>query len=326
MTIISIHRRSFSKLMLATAAAAILGAGTAQAEVKGLEIMAPSSAGSGYDQLARTIQTVLQDDKLASGVQVQNVAGGGGTVGLSQYVTSRKRNPNLLVVGFALVGGVLTTQSAITLDKTVPVARLMGETDVIVVPANSDIKTMADLVKKLKENPGAVSWAGGSVGGVDHVLVGLVAKAVGVDPTKVNFVVHAGGGEVLASTLGGHATVGVSGFEEFRSQIQAGQLRALAISSDTRIPGVNVPTLKETGVDVVVTNWRGIVTHPDTREADRKALSEMVSSMVKSPAWKAALEKRGWMDTYQPASEFGAFLKQEQERIGGVLKDVGLVK
>jgi putative tricarboxylic transport membrane protein len=325
MTMISIHRRSFSKLMLATAAAAMLGAGAAQAEVKGLEIMAPSSAGSGYDQLARTMQTVLQDDKLASGVQVQNVAGGGGTVGLSQYVTGRKRNPNLLVVGFALVGGVLTTQSAITLDRTVPVARLMGETDVIVVPANSDIKTMADLVAKLKQNPGGVSWAGGSVGGVDHVLVGLIAKAVGVEPTKINFVVHAGGGEVLASILGGHSTAAVSGVEEFRSQVEAGKLRALAVSGSERVAGLNVPTLKEAGVDLAITNWRGVLAHPDTNAADKKALTDTFAAMVKTPSWKAALEKRNWSDTYLPPQEFGDFLKDETKRVEGALKDAGVI-
>ena len=191
-----IHRRNFTKTMAAAAAMALLSAGlsNAQAEVKGLEIMAPSGPGSGYDQLARSIQIALQQEKLASGIQVQNVAGGGGTVGLSQFITSKRRNPSIIVVGFALIGGILTTKSAVNLDLLIPLARLMGEADVIVVPAKSDIKSLADLVERLKANPGAVSWAGGSVGGIDHVLVGLIAKAVGVDPKKINFVVHAGGG------------------------------------------------------------------------------------------------------------------------------------
>jgi putative tricarboxylic transport membrane protein len=231
-----------------------------------------------------------------------------------------------MVVGFALVGGVLTTKSAVTLDAIAPVARLMGEADVIVVPQNSDIKTMSDLVAKLKANPGGVSWAGGSIGGFDHVLVGTIAKAAGVDPTKANYVVHAGGGEVMASTLGGHATVGVSGVEEFRNQIQAGQLRALAVSGDARVAGLDVPTLKEAGLDVAMTNWRGLMIHPDTRDADKKAVNDMVAAMVRTPAWKAALEKRGWADAYLPPAEFGAFLKAETARVEAALKDVGLVK
>lgn len=247
-----LDRRQFGFLTAAAISTLTIGAPPLLAdEVKGLELLAPSAPGSGYDQLARSMQAVLQEKKLASGIQVQNVAGGGGTVGLSQFITSRKRAPSILVFGFALVGGIITTKSAVNLDQVVPLARLMGEANVIVVPESSDIKTLADLVAKLKANPQAVSWAGGSIGGIDHVTVGLIAKAVGVDPTKVNYVVHAGGGEVLASTLGGHATVGISGFEEFRSQIEAGKLRALAISSGERMPGVNVPTLKEGGVDQI---------------------------------------------------------------------------
>lgn len=323
----TIDRRQFS--LLTAAAFTTLAAGAlpvSAAEVKGLELLAPSAPGSGYDQLARTIQAVLHERKLASGVQVQNVAGGGGTVGLSQFVTSRKRAPSILVFGFALVGGIITTKSAVTLDQVVPLARLMGEANIIVVPASSDIKTMADLVARLKANPQAVSWAGGSIGGIDHVMVGLIAKAVGVDPTKVNYVVHAGGGEVLASTLGGHATVGISGFEEFRSQIEAGKLRALAISSESRMPGVDIPTLKEGGVDLAIMNWRGLAVHSSTAEEEKKTLAEMVAAMVASEDWKAALKKRGWLDTYMPPAEFAAFLKEEQVRVANALKDAGVVK
>lgn len=325
-----INRRRFALLAAAVTAFAIVPGAQAFAQdakpIEGLRIMAPSSPGSGYDQLARTIQAVLQEDKLASGVEIENAAGGGGTVGLAQYVTSRPRHPNALVIGFALVGGVLTTKSAVTLDQVEPVARLMGEAEAIVVPASSDIKTMADLITKLKENPGAVSWAGGSIGGVDHVMVGLIAKTVGVDPTKVNYVVHAGGGEVLASTLGGHATVGVSGYEEFRSQVEAGQLRALAVSGDTRMEGVDVPTLKEAGVDLAIVNWRGVMVHPKTAAKDKEALKTALAAMVETPEWQAALKQRGWLDTYLPAEEFKAFLAGEQERIGGALREAGIVQ
>ncbi|WP_062225760.1 Bug family tripartite tricarboxylate transporter substrate binding protein [Aureimonas frigidaquae] len=326
----TINRRRFAVLAAAAAALALVPGAPAFAQdlkpIDGLRIMAPSSPGSGYDQLARTMQAALQEDKLATSVEVENAPGGGGTVGLAQYVTARPRHPNALIIGFALVGGVLTTKSQVTLDQVEPVARLMGEAEAIVVPANSDIKTMADLVAKLKENPGAVSWAGGSIGGVDHVMVGLIAKTVGVDPTKVNYVVHAGGGEVLASTLGGHATVGVSGYEEFRSQVEAGQLRALAVSGDTRMEGVDVPTLKEAGVDLAIVNWRGVMVHPRTPAKDKEALKAAIDAMVKTPAWQEALKRRGWLDTYLPADAFQAFLAEEQERIGGALREAGIVQ
>ncbi len=325
----TVTRRAFSTLLAAASMALLAHQSAVPAfadeQLESLHIMAPSSPGSGYDQLARTIQAILQDQKLTGPVEVQNVAGGGGTVGLSQFVTSKPRHPSAMVIGFALVGGVLTTKSAVTLDQTVPVARLMGEADAIVVPANSDIKTMNDLVARLKANPGEVSWAGGSIGGIDHVAAGLIAKTVGVDPKKINYVVHAGGGEVLASTLGEHATVGISGYEEFRAQVEAGALRALAVTGDTRIPGVDVPTLKEAGVDLAVMNWRGIMAHPKLSEEDRADLEKAIASMVKTDDWKAALAKRGWIDTYLPAKEFGEFLADEQKRVESALKEVGLL-
>ncbi len=321
-----ISRRAFATLIATATTAALLMQNPAQAqELKSLHLMAPSSPGSGYDQLARTIQIILQDNKLTGPVEVQNVAGGGGTVGLSQFITTRPRHPSGMVIGFALVGGVLTTKSAVTLDQTVPVARLMGEADAIVVPAGSDIKTLADLIERLKADPTKVSWAGGSIGGVDHVAAGLIAKTVGVDPKKINYVVHAGGGEVLASTLGGHATVGISGYEEFRAQVDAGQLRALAVTGEERIPGVAVPTLKEGGVDLAVMNWRGIMAHPKATEAERAALEKAIGDLVKTPQWKDALAKRGWIDTYLPAKEFGSFLADEQKRVETALKEVGLL-
>ena len=322
----NISRRAFATVVASAATAMMLLQVPAQAQqLESVHLMAPSSPGSGYDQLARTIQGILQENKLTGPVEVQNVAGGGGTVGLSQFVTTRPRHPSALVIGFALVGGVLTTKSAVTLDQTVPVARLMGEADAIVVPVNSDIKTMADLVARLKADPSKVSWAGGSIGGIDHVAAGLIVKTIGVDPKKINYVVHAGGGEVLASTLGGHATVGISGYEEFRAQVDAGQLRALAVTGDTRIPGVNVPTLKEAGVDLAVMNWRGVMAHPKMADKDRAALEKAFADLVKTPQWKDALAKRGWIDTYLPAKEFGGFLKEEQKRVETALKEVGLL-
>ena len=319
-------RRSFTTMVAAaTTAVALMHSPLQAQELKSLHIMAPSSPGSGYDQLARAIQVVLQENKLTGPVEVQNVAGGGGTVGLSQFITTRPRHPSAMVIGFALVGGVLTTKSAVTLDQTTPVARLMGEADAIVVPASSDIKTLADLIERLKADPTKVSWAGGSIGGVDHVAAGLIAKTVGVDPKKINYVVHAGGGEVLASTLGGHATVGISGYEEFRAQVDAGQLRALAVTGEERIPGVNVPTLKEGGVDLAVMNWRGIMAHPKAKDEERAALEKAIAELVKTPQWKEALSKRGWIDTYLPAKEFGAFLTEEQKRVETALKEVGLL-
>ena len=127
--------------------------------------------------------------------------------------------------GLVMEGAILTNKAPVSLDDVTPLARLTGEYELVVVSADAPFKTMGDLVAKLKADPGSVSWGGGSTGGTDHILAGLIAKAAGVDPTKVNYIAHSGGGEALGSILGGHVTAGVSGYEEFAPQVAAGKLR-----------------------------------------------------------------------------------------------------
>jgi putative tricarboxylic transport membrane protein len=290
-------------------------------------VMAPAAPGGGWDQTARTIQTVMQDEKISGSVQVTNVPGAGGTVGLAQFVNEAKGDPTKLIVGgYVMVGAILTNASPVTLNDITPIARLTGEYEAIVVPAASEIKTMADLVAKLKADPGSVSWGGGSAGGTDHITVGLIAKAAGVDPTKVNYVAFSGGGEALAAILGGQVTAGVSGYGEFAEQAKAGALRVLAISADEKIAGNDAPTLKESGVDVSIQNWRMISAAPGITPEQTAAISADVEKMVSSKAWQDALAAKGWANTYLAGDAFKAQLAKDIEATGAILKDIGLVK
>jgi putative tricarboxylic transport membrane protein len=290
-------------------------------------VMAPAKPGGGWDQTARTIQTVMQDEKISGNVQVVNVPGAGGTIGLAQFVNESKGDPAKLIVGgYVMVGAILTNASPVTLDQITPIARLTGEYEALVVPAASEIKTLADLVTKLKADPGSVSWGGGSAGGTDHILAGLIAKATGVDPTKVNYVAFAGGGEAMAAILGGQVTVGVSGYGEFAEQIKAGTLRAIAISSDAKLDGIDVPTLKEGGVDVSIQNWRMIAAAPGLTPEQTAAVSADIAKMVESKGWQDALASKGWANTYLAGDDFKAQLAKDIEATSAVLKDIGLVK
>ena len=237
-------------------------------------IMAPAAPGGGWDQTARTMQTLMQQEGISGNVQVTNVPGAGGTIGLAQFVNQAKGDPeDLIVGGYVMVGAILTNNSPVDLSMVTPIARLTGEQEAIVVPASSDIQTIDDLVAKLKADPGAVSWGGGSAGGADHILAGLVAKAAGVDPTKVNYIAFSGGGEALAAILGGQVTVGVSGSASSRARSRPGQLRLLAVSGEERVEGVDAPTLKEAGVDVALENWRMVAAAPGITDEQKAAIT-----------------------------------------------------
>ncbi|MCP8884150.1 tripartite tricarboxylate transporter substrate binding protein [Devosia sp. XJ19-1] len=313
-----------NKLLLA---ALVTGALFTPALAADYTIMAPAGPGGGWDQTARTMQDAMQTEGISGNVQVTNVPGAGGTIGLAQFATQENGNPNALIVGgYVMVGAILTNMSPVSLDNVTPIARLTGEAVALVVPANSDIMTVDDLVAKLKADTGAVAWAGGSAGGVDHIAAGLIAKAVGLDPTQVNYIAYSGGGEALAAILGGQVTVGVSGVSEFASQIEAGELRLLAVSTDTRVPGFDAPTLMEAGVDVAVQNWRMVAAAPGITDEQKAAITADVKAMATSATWKTALETKGWVDTYLDGDAFAAQLAADTEATEAILKDIGLVQ
>ncbi len=313
-----------NKLLLA---ALVTGALAQPVLAQDYSIMAPAAPGGGWDQTARTIQQVLQDEGIATNVQVTNVPGAGGTIGLAQFVNQAQGNPSQLIVGgYVMVGAILTNQSPVTLDNVTPIARLTGESVAIVVPANSPIQSIDDLTAALKENPGAVSWAGGSAGGADHILAGLYAQAVGVDPTQINYIAFSGGGEALAAILGGQVTVGVSGYGEFASQVEAGELRLLAISGQNRLEGVDAPTLSEAGVDVVLENWRMVAAAPGITPEQEAEINADIAALVESEGWQTALADRGWVNTYLAGDAFKTQLAADIEATDGILRQIGLVQ
>ncbi len=290
-------------------------------------IMAPAAPGGGWDQTARSLQAVMQSEGISGNVQVVNVPGAGGTIGLAQFASQQKGNPNALIVGgYVMVGAILTNQSPVTLADVTPIARLTGEYEAIVVPANSEIQNIGQLVEKLKADPGSVSWAGGSAGGTDHIGAGLIAKAAGVDPTKINYIAYSGGGEALAAILGGQVTVGISSYGEFQAQVAAGTLRLLAVSSAERIAGADAPTLKESGLDVVLQNWRMVAAAPGLTDEQKAAVTADVEKLAKSAAWQETLKTKNWQDTYLVGAAFEEQLAKDIAATEAILKDIGLVK
>jgi putative tricarboxylic transport membrane protein len=315
---------SFAARTAVAALGALLLAGAAAAQPS-LKMMIPANPGGGWDQTGRQLAAAMQSAKLVSGVQFDNKGGAAGTIGLAQFANAAKGDPNaLMVAGMVMVGGIVLQQSPVNLGMVTPIARLTSEWEVIVVPASSPHKTLADLVKAFKDNPGKVSWGGGSAGGTDHILVGLIAKAVGADPSKINYVAYKGGGEALTGIIGGHVTAGVSGIGEFAEQIKGGRLRALAVSAPQAVDGI--PSLKEQGVDVELGNWRGVFGAPGLSPPQRDALVKLVRDATETPAWKQTLEKMGWSPVFLGGDPFKAFLEEDTRRVTAIIESIGLKK
>lgn len=318
---------SIRRLLIPAATAVSLLASAPAAALDNLKILVPAAPGGGWDQTGRALQAAMQKHNIVKKVTVDNKGGAAGTIGLAQFVNTSKGDPNAsMIAGMVMVGGIISNKSPVTLDQVTPIARLTGECQVVVVPGSSKIQSMKDLVAEFKANPGKVSWGGGSAGGSDHILAGMIARAVGVEPAKINYIAYAGGGEAQAAILGGHVTAGISGLGEFAAQIKSGKLRALGVSCPQRIAGVDIPTLKEQGVDVELINWRAIFGAPGVNDAQKKELIETVGKAVKSQTWQETLKRNEWTDMYLAGDEFKKFLDAEQVRITKVMEDLQLAK
>ncbi len=329
---------SVRKLTVGTVAAGLLltGCGTTaeggsaaeggeDGPISGLQVMVPNSPGSGYDTTARGWAQVLEDEGLAENIEVFNLEGAGGTVGLQRLVNEKGNADILMQMGLGVVGAVFTNKSAATLNDTVPIAKLIEESEAIVVPKDSPYKSLDDLVSAWKADPGKLAVGGASnPGGPDHLTPMLLAKAVGVTPKDVNYVAYDGGGELLTAVLGNKLAFAATGVGEVAEQAKTGDVRVLAVTSAEPVEGIEAKTLKEQGVDLEFTNWRGIVGPPGLSEAKTKEYIDLLTKMHDSPQWKKTLTDQGWTDSFQTGEEFKTFLTAENERVAGVLKELGL--
>jgi len=293
--------------------------------VDNLKVMVPANPGGGWDSTGRALTAAMQSAGSIKSFQIDNKGGAAGTIGLAQFVNSSKGDPNAIMIGgMVMVGGIVQNKSAVDLSMVTPLARLTEEYLVIVVPASSPHKSMKDLLAAFKANPGSISWGGGSAGGTDHILAGMLAQSVGVEGGKVNYVPFKGGGEAVAAIIGGHVAAGISGVSEFQQHITSGKMRALAVSGPAKQAGI--PTLKEQGIDIVLGNWRGVFGAPGITPAQRDALIKAIEAGVKSKAWEESLKKNEWMNTWLAGDEYKKFLDSDVKRIGDILGGLGLGK
>ena len=318
------RRDRFLKSMAALAAAGTLTLPARAAAA--LKMMIPANPGGGWDATGRALGKALQDAGVAASVSYDNKGGAAGAIGLAQFVNGSKGDPNaLMMMGAVMLGGLITGKPPVSLSQATPLARLLAESQVFVLPAESPLKSMKEVIEQLKKDPGSVKWAGGSRGSTEHIAAAMIARAVGVDAAKINYVAFRGGGEAVAAILGNNVTVGGSAFTEFGEYIKSGKMRPIAVTSAQRLKGIDAPTLKELGIDVVISNWRGVYGAPGITPEQRQALIDRVVKATKTQAWAEAIDKNGWTPALLTGDAFGQFVDDEFASLRAVMAKAGMI-
>lgn len=317
------RRDTFLKSLLAMSASLSLPQ-LAQAS-QTLKMMIPANPGGGWDTTARALGRALQEAGVTA-VSYENKGGAAGAIGLAQFVNASKGDPNaLMTMGAVMLGGIITGKPPVNLSQATPIARLTSEYNVFVLPASSPLKTMKDVVEQMKKDPGSVKWGGGSRGSTEHIAAAMLAREAGVDASKINYVPFRGGGEAVAAILGGNVTVGGSGYSEFAQYIEAGKMRPIAVTSPTRLKGLDIPTLKELGYNVEIGNWRGVYAAPGITPEQRKALTDLVVKATKTKSWAEAMEKNGWTPALLAGSGFDDFVDREFATLRATMVKSGMI-
>ncbi len=290
-----------------------------------LRMMIPNSPGGGYDLTGRAGAKVMEDEDLTGRFEITNVLGASGTVAMQRLLNEKGANDLVMTMGLGVVGAVYTNKSKALVSKATPIARLVEEQEGILVPKDSPLKTVDDLVKAWKKDPKGLTVGGGSSpGGPDHLFPMQLAKEIGVEPREVNYISYDGGGPLTTALLGSKIDVGMSGLGEFEGQIEDGSLRVLGVSGAERLDTVDAPTLKESGVDMVFTNWRGVLAPPGISAKQRDYLTDVFTKMHDTKEWREAMKRNGWSDNFATGDEFGTFLKEQDDRVADTLEELGL--
>jgi putative tricarboxylic transport membrane protein len=323
-----------SRLLAALAAAVVLAIvasgcgvtrGSDDPSNRRLRMMIPNSAGGGYDLTGRAAVRALEENDLTGRFEVTNVIGASGTVAMQRLLNEEGADDLMMTMGLGVVGAVYTNKSDATPTRMTPIARLVEEQEGILVPADSPFKTIDDLVAAWQADPGSVTVGGGSSpGGPDHLFPHQLAAEIGVKPTDVDYISYDGGGPLTAALLGEKIEVGMSGLGEFAGQIENGDLRVLAVSGEERLDGVDAPTLTEAGIDLVFTNWRGVLAPPGISEEQRDYLVDLLTEMHGTGEWQEALVENGWIDSFATGEEFETFLQEQDARVVHTLEELGL--
>jgi putative tricarboxylic transport membrane protein len=272
-----------------------------------LRIVIPAMSRTALDEAGRALGDALVGVGLSDEIEYENKEGGGGTAGLAWYVQKYGADPNTLFMGDSnLVGALALQKPAVDLTKVKPVARLTSDYPVVVVAAASPVKTLNELVERLRTNTKQTPMAIGAAGGADHVFAGLLAKAAGARPEDAVYLPFARNFELVDAVTGGKAAAGVSGYGTFSAELASGKLRAIGVSSKKAAYGVK--SAREQGLDVDITSWRAVFTGAGVPAARQAEMVEAVKASLAYELWKKTLKQSYWEQSWMSGADLGNFI------------------
>lgn len=294
---------------------------------RGIEFIAPSGAGGGWDAICRNSVRVLGETNLISQPMIVfNMPGGGGMVALAYIIEQQAGNEHMLFaasnsISFRMASGL----TDYTYADVTPLAQVASEFGVYAVLAGSQYQTLADIVAALQADPTSVTFGGGSApGSMDHIKVALLGKDLGLVPTDLTYVPFQGGGEALAALLGGHVDVFTGDLSEILGYVKSGEITVAAILSEERLADYpDLPTAVEQGVDVIFPVWRGLCMPPGLSDEAVAFWTGALEQMVLSDEWKDVLVERAWSDVTKFGTEFSDFVTAEYESYKLLLAELG---
>lgn len=292
-------------------------------DIERLTIYIPGAEGGGFDRTGMAVRDALLSENLVGDIDVVRSPGAGGLIALAQFVESREGDGNAIFLGGRTnIGATNFNRSQVSLDNVTPIARLNGIVLAIAVPNNSKINDLSDLTSTLRTDPGLIKWVGGSAGSVDELLILEMATAIGVDRSRIDFRAVPGGGDnVVTHLMSGQSHVAVSSFEELSEFYKNGDVRIIGVSSEKRLENLTAPTLKEFGLDIIFSDWKGVFSAPGVSDADKERLETVFEKLSKSKSWAKAIENKKWQNAYLPGDAFQDFVESEINRIGGLRRD-----
>lgn len=321
------------RLATATGALVLLSAKAWAFEPGSTECIAPSGAGGGWDMTCRLVGKALQDQKLIPGsMLVTNKAGAGGGAAFAEVVNKRGADNNLIVAASSSTATRLAQGAYSGSDYTM--VRWLGSigTDygVIGVPPDSPIKSLPELIAKVKADPTSVTFAGGSaVGGWDHLKVLIAAKKGGITSLRtVKYVAFDGGAEAITQLMAGKVNAFTGDASEAKGFVDAGKLKVLAVLAPERLSGEfgKFPTAKEQGLDVVGANWRGFYVPGKMSDDAYNFWVKQLNTVTASKEWKAAAARNGMEPLNLSGSKFTDFVKADIDQIQSISREIGIIK